>query len=285
MKRVLIVLIMLTVILSSCVFSFENTETTEEYKSPYATDIDGQLVPVHDDVEESKLDPKLFYRDERGRMKYMSTEQNILTGIDVSVFQGDINWHEVAADGIEFVMLRAGFRGYGAKGILQVDEKLKDNYAGAKQAGLKVGVYFYSQAINEAEAVEEALFLLEAIKGMDLDFPVAYDWEYVDSAVARTNNMTSSEITKCANAFCNEILKYDYQVIVYFNCEIGYFEYDLSKLQNFGFWLAEYNEYPTFIYDYKMWQYTDKGSVNGIEGSVDINISVVDFSKVPDSVG
>lgn len=284
MKRFIAVILMM-IVMTSCVVSNIEIEQTEEYKIPYATDVDGQLVPVHENVEESTLDPKLFYLDENERMQYNSVAHEMFTGIDVSIFQGDINWNEVAADGIDFVMLRAGFRGYGIRGIMQVDENLKKNYEGAKQAGLKVGVYFYSQAISEAEAIEEAHFLLNAIKGMDIDFPVAYDWEYVDNDAARTNNMTSFEITNCANAFCNEIIKYGYQVIIYFNCEIGYFEYDLNKLQNFDFWLAEYNEYPTFIYDYKMWQYTDKGNVNGIDGNVDINISLVDFSKSANSVG
>lgn len=284
MKRFVAVILMM-IVMTSCVVSNIEIEQTEEYKLPYVTDVDGQLVPVHENVEESTLDPKLFYLDENERMQYNSDSHEMLTGIDVSVFQGDINWNEVAADGIDFVMLRAGFRGYGIRGIMQVDENFKKNYEGAKQAGLKVGVYFYSQAISEAEAIEEAHFLLNAIKGMDIDFPVAYDWEYVDNDAARTNNMTSFEITNCANAFCNEIIKYGYQVIIYFNREIGYFEYDLNKLQNFDFWLAEYNEYPTFIYDYKMWQYTDKGNVNGIDGNVDINISLVDFSKSANSVG
>lgn len=271
MKKVLFLVVAITIVLSGCAFILPDEPDTQ-YSSPYATDINGEFVPVHDDVDESVLDPRLFYRDENGRMKYSDTTRTALTGIDVSVFQGNINWEEVAADGIDFAILRIGYRGYGSKGIMGIDDNFYKNYDGAVKAGLKVGAYFYSQATNAEEAREEARFVLSALGDRKLDLPVVYDWEYVDNAEARTANMTSEQITECAVNFCNEIENAGRSVMIYFNREIGYFEYDLARINGYDFWLAEYCEYPTFIYKFNMWQYTDSGCVKGINSNVDMNI-------------
>lgn len=278
MKIRLISVFCLLLLLSGCSFLFPQEPVTEEYKSYYATDVNGEFVPVHENVEESTLDPKLFFADESGRMFYSDADQLLLTGIDVSVFQGDIDWEKVAEDDIDFVMLRVGYRGYGAKGIMEIDANFMKNYNAAVNSGLDVGVYFYSQATNAAEAVQEANLVLETIKGLKITYPVAYDWEYVDNAVARTAGMTGAEITDCAKAFCDTVSAAGYTPIIYFNCEIGYFEYDLSSLADYDFWLAEYGSYPSFLYDYKMWQYTADGRVEGIQGAVDVNICLVDYA-------
>ena len=268
MKKLIVLLVSISIILSGCAFIVPD----EPGSSPYATDINGDFVPVHDDVDENMLDPKLFYSDENGRMRYADESRAFLTGIDVSVFQGNINWEEVAADGIDFVILRIGYRGYGTKGIMGIDDNFYKNYDGAVNAGLKVGAYFYSQATNAEEAREEARYVLSALGDRELQMPVVYDWEYVDNAEARTANMTSEQITECAVNFCNEIEMYGRDVMIYFNREIGYFEYDLARISGYDFWLAEYSEYPTFIYKFNMWQYTDSGTVNGIGSRVDLNI-------------
>ncbi len=264
--------------LTGCTFLHFQEATTDEYRYPYATDVNGDFVPVHDNVEESTLDPLLFYTDENGRMCYSDNQQMLLTGIDVSVFQGDIDWNSVKADNIDFVMLRVGYRGYGSKGIMEIDDMFFEHYNGAVAAGLAIGVYFYSQATNSAEAIEEALLVLDTIKGLNITFPVAYDWEYVDNAEARTAHMTGAQITECAYAFCSTVSAAGYTPIIYFNCEIGYFEYDLEKLAEYDFWLAEYGSYPSFLYDYKMWQYTADGSVSGVNGVVDINVCTVNYA-------
>ncbi len=271
MKKLVLLIIALSIILSGCAFIFPDEPETE-YNSPYATDINGDFVPVHEDVDESLLDPRLFYTDENGRMKYSDTSRTALTGIDVSVFQGNVNWGEVATDGIDFAILRIGYRGYGSKGIMGIDDNFYKNYDGAVSAGLKVGVYFYSQATNAQEAREEARFVLSALGDRKLQMPVVYDWEYVDNAEARTADMTSEQITECAVNFCNEIEQSGRDVMIYFNREIGYFEYDLTSISGYDFWLAEYCEYPTFIYKFNMWQYTDSGTVKGIDAKVDLNI-------------
>ncbi len=271
MKKLFFLIIAISIMLSGCSFIFTGNPVTE-YESPYATDINGEFVPVHDDVDESVLDPKLFYADENGRMSYRDEARTYLTGIDVSVFQGNIDWEEVAADGIDFAILRIGYRGYGSKGIMGIDDNFYKNYDGAVDAGLKVGVYFYSQAMNAEEAREEARYVLSALGERELQMPVVYDWEYVDNAEARTADMTSEQITECAVNFCNEIEQSGREVMIYFNREIGYFEYDLTSISGYDFWLAEYSEYPSFIYKFNMWQYTDSGTVKGISSTVDMNI-------------
>lgn len=279
MKKISAFILVLVLLLSAgCGGVSEQTEPTTA-KSIYVTDVNGKLVPAHDNVSESELDAAKFIRTENGRVFYDDESVETLTGIDVSVFQGDIDWTAVAQDGIDFVMLRVGFRGYGPSGKLYEDEKFRENYEGAAAAGLKVGVYFFSQAINPAEAKSEARFVSELIADCDIAFPVAFDWEYVDDSSARTADMTSAEITPCAAAFCAEIKNAGYEPVIYFNCDHGYFNYELSEISGYHFWLAEYSDIPSFYYDYKIWQYSEKGTVAGIEGNVDLNISVVDYSK------
>lgn len=245
---------------------------------PPVTDISGRIIPNHTDIAKSVLSPEFFVRDGNGRMTYSDSSVKIYTGIDVSVFQGDIDWDAVKNDGIDFVMLRVGYRGYGQKGIMGKDDKFDSNYEGAKKAGLKVGAYFFSQATNESEAREEAAFVLDSVRDCPLDYPIAYDWEFVDNDEARTNGMTSEDITVCAKAFCEAIKSAGKVPVIYFNCETGYFNYDLPQVKDYDFWLAEYYDTPSFYYNYKMWQYSKTGSVDGISGDVDMNISIVDFS-------
>ena len=254
-----------------------NSSTGITTETP-VTDISGRIIPNHTDIAKSVLSPEFFVRDGKGRMTYSDSSVKIYTGIDVSVFQGDINWDAVKNDGIDFVMLRVGYRGYGQKGIMGKDDKFDSNYEGAKKAGLKVGAYFFSQATNESEAREEAAFVLDAVRDCPLDYPIAYDWEFVDNDEARTNGMTSEDITVCAKAFCEAIKSAGKVPVIYFNCETGYFNYDLPQVKDYDFWLAEYYDTPSFYYNYKMWQYSKTGSVDGISGDVDMNISIVDFS-------
>ncbi len=254
-----------------------NSSTGITTETP-VTDISGRIIPNHTDIAKSVLSPEFFVRDGKGRMTYSDSSVKTYTGIDVSVFQGDINWDAVKNDGIDFVMLRVGYRGYGQKGIMGKDDKFDSNYEGAKKAGLKVGAYFFSQATNESEAREEAAFVLDAVRDCPLDYPIAYDWEFVDNDEARTNGMTSEDITVCAKAFCEAIKSAGKVPVIYFNCETGYFNYDLPQVKDYDFWLAEYYDTPSFYYNYKMWQYSKTGSVDGISGDVDMNISIVDFS-------
>ena len=148
--------------------------------------------------------------------KYLTcTAGESVLGIDVSTHQGRIDWDQVAQSPVEFVMIRIGYRGY-ESGWIQADDWAQTNYEGAKAAGLKVGVYFFSQAVSEWEAVEEASFVLSAIKDWELDLPVVYDWEYVKEE-ARTGHMNARQVTDCTLAFCRAVKARGYDVMVYFN--------------------------------------------------------------------
>ena len=198
-----------------------------------------------------------------------------IPGVDVSYYQGDIDWKQVKESGIEFAIIRLGYRGYGQEGKLAEDKMFHENIQGALDAGLKVGVYFFSQAITVEEALEEADYILKRIKSYDITMPVVFDWEYI-SAEARTANMDRETLTACYVAFCGRIAEAGYTPMSYFNTYQARDLMDLTQLEDYPFWLALYSSRMTFPYRIEMWQYTDSGTVPGIEGKVDINLYFVD---------
>ncbi len=192
-------------------------------------------------------------------------------GIDISRFQGQIDWEQVRQAGIEFVMLRVGGRGYGQEGAIYEDAMAQQNYLGAKQAGLKIGAYFFSQATNAEEAQQEADFLLQQICDWELDMPVVYDWENM-GAGSRTENVDTKTLVSCTIAFCEMIRRTGRTPMVYFNPDQAEDPYYLESLQQYDFWLAFYTEELTFPHRVDMWQYTDRGTVPGINAPVDLNL-------------
>ncbi|MBP3892345.1 MAG: hypothetical protein J6D29_09230 [Solobacterium sp.] len=192
-------------------------------------------------------------------------------GIDVSVHQGVINWQAVRNAGVEFVFIRVGYRGYTAGGIYK-DNNFEDNYWGAKNAGLKVGVYFFSQAINTQEAIDEANFVLENIRGKNIDLEVVYDLEEVESSLGRANNLTKEDWTNQAMEFSHVIKSNGFEPMVYTNLYWARKYFDLNTVMNYPIWLAQYNTIPTFPYQFKYWQYSSSGRINGISGNVDMNL-------------
>lgn len=192
-------------------------------------------------------------------------------GIDVSEWQTVTDWNAVRDAGVEFVMIRVGYRGYGSGGSMQVDESAASHYAGAKAAGLKVGVYFFSQALTTLEAVEEAQFTLELIRDWELDMPVVFDWEFI-SDEARTAYMEALDLTHITMAFCQTIEDAGYEPMVYFNQNQSFSLLQMERLTQYDFWLAMYSERMTYPYKLDMWQYSCTGAVPGIEGDVDLNL-------------
>lgn len=201
--------------------------------------------------------------------------ENIRLGVDVSVFQGDIDWEQVKAAGYEFAILRIGYRGYGEEGTLNADEKFEQNLENARKAGIDVGVYFFSQAVNEEEAKEEADFVLEHLKGQELQMPVVYDPEHILEDEARTDGVTGEQFTQNAKVFCKEIEEAGYDAMIYSNMLWEAYELDLEKLLDYPVWYADYEELPQTPYRFSMWQYSSTGSVTGIEGNVDLNIQLL----------
>ena len=223
-------------------------------------------------VPVNTYDPKKFSTDSRGRVDYSGDGYEVLTGIDVSVHQGAVQWDKVAADGVDYAMLRVGGRGYGESGKLYDDARFEANLKGAQQAGLDVGVYFFSQAVSVSEARQEARYVLEQLNGRKLDFPVVFDWEYIGYDTARTDHVRGPLLTEMARAFCEEIRQGGYEPMVYTNCHLGYMEYDLRQLSGLPLWLTEYGSKPSFYYDFQMWQYTKEGAVDGVQDEVDLNL-------------
>ena len=197
-----------------------------------------------------------------------------ITGIDVSSWQKVIDWEQVKASGVEFAMIRLGYRGY-EQGVLSMDKYAIANLDGAIAAGLDVGVYFFSQALTPQEAEEEAYYVVENLKPYQahITMPVVYDWEHVSDADARSADMRDPDIlTDCTLAFLQTVEAAGYRPMVYFNRTQSWKYLNLEELTDYEFWLAAYTQRMDFPYKIKMWQYTNKGSVPGIEGNCDINI-------------
>jgi GH25 family lysozyme M1 (1,4-beta-N-acetylmuramidase) len=178
----------------------------------------------------------------------------------------------VADAGIRFAMIRVGNRTV-QDGIIQTDRYWEENIAGARDAGLLVGVYFYSQAITVEEAREEAMFVLDLLDGIQLDFPVVFDWEHY-SKTGRNVKVDAKTANECAIAFCEEISKAGYDPMIYFNLDLANRIWDLELLrqQGYPFWLALYRNQMNWEYRTEMWQYTESGSVPGIDVPVDLNL-------------
>lgn len=225
----------------------------------------------------NKLHPEGFSTHENGRVQYAWEGQTARTGIDVSSHQGTIDWKAVAGDGVEFAIIRVGFRGYD-QGELNMDKTFAYNIKGALDAGLEVGAYFFSQAITPQEAVEEADFVLEALEGYDLTYPVVFDWEPIKPGKnARTDGLDGKTLTECARAFCDRIRAGGREPMVYTNQDMGYLSFRLYQLTGIPLWLAEYDTAPDFYYAFRLWQYSNTGKVAGIKNQVDLNL---DFQTV-----
>ena len=204
----------------------------------------------------------------------------IRQGVDVSHHNGTIDWKRAKkAANLEFAFLRLGYRGYGKEGKLMVDNEFQSSFKRARAAGLDLGVYFFSQAINEKEAVEEAKLVLRELNNSKLELPVVYDPEYIRDDEARTDNVTKEQFTKNTLAFCKEIEKAGYQPAIYSNlyCEDNMF--DLSQLEDYPIWYADYKNEPQTPYRFTYWQYSESGDVPGIPGKVDLNVEFIRKKK------
>ena len=255
-------------------FSAQSEPTPPQDSILYAS----REIPVVEGLARNPYRSEQFYRDERGYLRYDTAHYDTMVGVDVSAWQKDIDWDLAAEQGIDYAMIRVGNRGY-TEGGLKLDEYFVKNIEGALDAGLEVGVYFFSQAISEQEAREEAQFVLDAIAGYEISFPVVFDWEPVTSDSARTNGLSADVLSYAAVAFCEEVEAAGYTPMIYYNLQMAYLHYDLSVIDGYDVWLAQYAELPEYYYDFQMWQYTSDGTVPGIPGAVDLNISFVNYAK------
>ncbi len=233
------------------------------------------ITPI-EGVEVSDL-KKEDFDSSGGKVVYTGEDYDTVLGVDVSEWQGEIDWQQVADAGVKFAYIRCGYRGY-TMGSLREDPCFRRNMKGASDNGLQIGVYFLSQAINVAEAIEEAKYVLEQIEGYDVELPIVFDWEKYDAEQfpdARTNDIELSVMSECAVAFCETVKAAGYDAGIYFNRQYGYYGFDLSRLREFMFWLAVPGDFPDFYYAGNIWQYTHEGELPGIEGDVDLDLMFV----------
>lgn len=209
---------------------------------------------------------------------YVDGRQTSYVGVDISKVQDYVDFVKVKKSGINFVMLRAGARGYGT-GQLIVDDYFNDNLKRATDAGLEVGVYFFSQAITKEEAVEEANMVLENLGEYQISYPIAFDMEFIENDQARIDSLSKADKTAIAKAFLDTIAAAGYKTMLYGNKEWLIKEIDMSKLTAYDVWLSQLTDVPDYPYQFTMWQYSTQGSVDGIAGAVNMNISFIDYSE------
>lgn len=195
-------------------------------------------------------------------------------GIDVSKYQGNIDWGAVAASGINFAIIRVGYRG-SSSGALVQDPYFKKNISGATKAGIKVGLYFFTQAVNEAEAVEEASMAMSLASGYKVTYPIFIDTE--SASGGRANGLSKSARTAVVKAFCQTVRNGGYKAGVYASKSWYANQLNASALNGYCIWVAQYNSSCTYSGKYDMWQYSSKGSISGIKGNVDMNISYTGY--------
>lgn len=213
----------------------------------------------------------------------------IKKGIDVSVYQGDINWKKVKADGIDFAFVRVGYRGYGSEGTLRTDARYESNIKGALDAGIQVGVYFFSQAITKAEAREEANYILQRISKYNISLPVVIDYEYASNSQGLTGRLYNarlsvSDATDICRAFCAAVEAAGYEGMVYANKSMLQNNLNASKIaKDYKIWLANYTNKTNYAGEYDFWQCSSTERVDGINGNVDFDFWYVPANQKPDN--
>ncbi len=235
--------------------------------------------------------PECPYKDEmfstsNGRMAYYEDGKVVsYTGVDISQNNDYVDFNKVKKDGIDYVMLRVGSRGY-SSGVISIDENFYDNAQRAGQAGLDIGVIFFSQAISEAEAIEEADFVYNTLNGVDVKYPVVYQMDYVPNDVSRIDKLTVENKTKIAAAFLNRINERSkaegatgrYIPMLYADKEWAFTSINYLSLWSYDLYYENLSDMPNFPYRFHMWKYSKTGVVDGISGKVDLSISLIDYN-------
>ena len=239
--------------------------------------------------EDEKEDPTNVIVEEKGESQEITVEESIAKyetnetslGIDVSTWNGNINWKKVKESGINFAMIRIGFRGY-ETGKIMMDNRFYENILGAISNKINVGVYFFSAAINEEEAKEEAEWVLNIIKDYDISYPIAFDVEiFGNREDTRLHGISDKKMTDITMSFVNTISASGYTPMIYSYYNAFNNRFEVGKFGNTRIWLAHYTEQTNYQGNYHMWQYTSDGEVPGIEGRTDMNIS---YFSVTDDV-
>lgn len=215
-------------------------------------------------------DNSLFYMD-NGFINYSGEDIELIHGIDVSSHQAEIDWQRVANTPVEFAMIRAGYRG-GIEGLQHQDEYFDQNMQQAAANGIKTGVYFYSSAITMEELEQDAQLVLDMVSGYQIDYPIAFDMEIYDEVNGRINSLTMEEKTSFALRFCEIMEENGYQSMIYGNLDWLYSHLNFEEIQDKEIWYAAYLSIPQMNDEFRMWQYTNTGQIDGISTNVDMNV-------------
>lgn len=238
-------------------------------------------VDINDSLKKSDFDSRHIVYNENGIRGYAPEKGKDISlfGIDVSSYQKNIDWQKVKDQGVDYAIIRLGYRGYGTGEVL-LDSKYHQNMKGAKSVDIPTGVYFYSQAINEEEAIEEAEMVIKNLEGYDIDYPVVFDMEEVNDLPenVRTSDLTAKQRTDITIAFCERIKEAGYTPMVYGNISWMIMNLEIERLEDYDKWFAQYYKQPFFPYEFAMWQYTAKGTLDGIDGTVDFNMGFKDYA-------
>lgn len=211
--------------------------------------------------------------------------------IDVSTHNGNIDFNKVKAAGVENVIIRCGFTGYGRSHTLNKDARFEENYKKAKEAGLNVGAYYFSVALTEADALREAAFVLSLLKGKQFELPIYYDVEDVhDTSAAgvlpqNMQGLSKAQLTAIVNRFCDTVEKAGYFVGIYSGKYWFRDEMDMSVLNRYTVWLAHWTTQTDYTGPYGLWQYTDSGKIDGVQGNVDMSYLYQDFAPIIKRLG
>jgi len=235
---------------------------------------DCQFYKIASEVERNDFDKESFYIDDSGSFMYYHDALGApvtSVAIDVSAFQEYVDWEQVKASGVDVAIIRVGYRGYGS-GEIVLDDMFESHIQEAIDADIRVGVYFYSQALNYEEGVEEANFVLNNIRNYNVTCPVVIDTEMVYDDAARTNELDNSARTDGVVGFCETVKAAGYTPMIYSNRNWYAQSLDMTRLGEYKLWLAHYANQPDFPYMYTGWQYTDQGYIYGVEGPVDLNV-------------
>ncbi|MCR5515673.1 MAG: glycoside hydrolase family 25 protein [Lachnospira sp.] len=227
---------------------------------------------INDNLAKSIIDnDKISIDDKTGYYSYEDDKYESVAGVDLSVYQGDVDFSKVKNAGFDYCMLRVGYRTYGG-GVVTADANFETYVSDALKNDLDVGVYFFTSAISTAEAKEEAQFVLDAIKPYNITYPVVVDVEEIVSGTSRQESLSVEELTEIVKTFCETIEDAGYDVMIYSNLKGFIANVNLEELEDYDKWFANYDTTPYYPYKFTMWQYSQSGSVDGIDGDVDLDI-------------
>ncbi|MDE5933273.1 MAG: glycoside hydrolase family 25 protein, partial [Lachnospiraceae bacterium] len=248
-----------------------------EYLMLTENDIDASIEDT--EVKEAEKDA-----DGTENTEFIASGENVKKGIDVSKWNETIDWEAVKEDGVEFAIIRCGYRG-SSSGSLIIDPTYEENIRGAIEADIPVGVYFFTQAVSEVEAVEEASMVINLIRQYDVDYPVFLDSESAGGN-GRADELTAEERTRIHKAFLETIAAAGYATGIYGSANWLDAKVEMKELSGYHTWLAEYADIPSYDGYYHMWQYTSKGSIDGISTNVDLNLCYMNIdTSIDHSVG